>query len=151
MNWVWGMRKIIMWQPDYALLQVTLKITWCFCFLNLFSLYSTCGCHFGGLVYKKLEAKVVLVCGYERIWHWAEMLAAHVPRQERWARRGLSSTRHMAAAPKPTWGLARSHLEAWQMQLLAGSWPILPALKVLWCYCENNLSLHSWKVTLPLP
>lgn len=57
MSWVWGMRKIIMQQPDYVLLQVTLKITLRFCFSSLSTLYPTGGRHFGGLVYEKMDQR----------------------------------------------------------------------------------------------
>lgn len=90
---------------------------------------------------------------------WLPVLTHHLRPEvgESSGRRGLSSTGHAvlvlqhSSMAQPAWGRAGSHRRAWQLQLLAGSWPTLPALRVWWCYCENNFSLYSWKVTLPLP
>lgn len=63
-----------------------------------------------------------------------EMLAATIYglRWESSGKRGLSSTGHAVLVLKyssmaqPAWGSAGSHLEAWQLQLLAGLWLTSP-------------------------
>ena len=174
MCWVWGMRKIIMQQPDYVLLQATLKITLHFCFKSLYPVPNR-QLSFQGSGLQKAGAtgswfvgnREFGIAGNPRCSPCglrAESLPASASTPPmapgRRAREGGCQTARGtlncfcntsgASAPEAAGGPAWSHLEAWQIQLLAGSWPTSPPLRVSWCYCENDFGLCSWKVTLPL-
>lgn len=154
MSWVWGMRKIIMQRPDYVLLQVTLKITLRFCFYSLY-LVPNRQLSFRGSTLRKAGAKGswfvdnrqfgtagnprCTLCGL-----CAERLAASAstpPTAPELGKEGLSSSGHAVPVLQYSSSSARaslripawSHLEAWQVQLLAGSRPTSPPLRVPWC------------------